>query len=70
MKESHLFLLRTCSKAAGAFTEWLTDWRTECQKPCLRTSIHHKPHLFWLPKLPLNIRVGRVSTRHHTLSRH
>ena len=28
MKESHLFLLRTCSKAAGAFTAWLTDWRT------------------------------------------
>ena len=32
MKESHLFLLRTCSKAAEAFTAWLTDWRTECQK--------------------------------------
>ena len=32
MQESHLFLLRTYFKAAGAFTAWLTDWRPECQK--------------------------------------
>ena len=32
MQESHLSLLRTYFKAAGAFTAWLTDWRPECQK--------------------------------------
>lgn len=56
-----LFLLRTCSKAAEAFTAWLTDWRTECPEREYRNHASKLPstwpHLFWLPKLPLNIRV-------------